>query len=144
MNQTVFGTEMVLLTFVFSVLQILVLFVYLGYLIANPKTSRRFLLLILLFFFYNLASGLLPDDKISIDLFFQNVLAFGSGILLACYYFYFLVKELEIQQRRFFSVKFLVITLIKNKWRKISTLYKHRAFLKDNVPLFAIKSVPIT
>ncbi len=114
MNQTVFGTEMVLLTFVICVIQLLALFIHFGVLISKSynRANWRFLLLIFLFVCYNLCSGLFPDSTIhSINLFTQNVLAFGSGILLACYYFYFLVKEIEITQRKLFNIKFLFLSL---------------------------------
>lgn len=109
MNQTVFGTELVMLTFIFGVTQLLVLFIHLGVLITRPynKSNWRFLLLTVTFIFYNACSGFLPDDTLSINLVLQNILAFGSGILLASYYFYFLVTEIEIEQSRFFNFCFL-------------------------------------
>ncbi len=114
MNQTVFGTEMVLLTFITGVIQFISLFIHFGVLISKSynRANWRFLFLISLFVFYNLCSGLFPDSNIhSINLFTQNALAFGSGIILACYYFYFLVKEIEITQRKFFNIKFLAVSL---------------------------------
>lgn len=117
MNQTVFGTEMVLLTFITGVIQFLSLFIHFGVLVSKPynRANWRFLFLISLFVFYNICSGLFPDRNIhSINLFIQNVLAFGSGIILACYYFYFLVKEIEITQRKFFNIKFLFVTLVSS------------------------------
>lgn len=117
MNLTVFGSEMLFLTFIAGIIQFLSLFVHFGVLISKPynRANWRFLLLISLFVFYNLCSGLFPDRSIhSINLFTQNILAFGSGIILACYYFYFLVKEIEITQRQFFNIKFLFISLISS------------------------------
>ncbi|WP_066755544.1 response regulator transcription factor [Crocinitomix algicola] len=117
MNQSVFGTEMVLLTFITGVIQILALFIHFGVLVSKPysRANWRFLFLISLFVCYNIFSGLFPDRNIhSINLFIQNVLAFGSGIILACYYFYFLVKELEINQRSFFNIKFLFLSLVSS------------------------------
>ena len=115
MNQTVFGSEMVLLTFIVCTIQVLSLFIHFGVLISQPynKANWRFLFLIFLFVFYNLCSGLFPDPEISsINSLTQNVLAFGSGILLAIYYFYFLVEEIEIDQRKFFNIKFLALSLV--------------------------------
>lgn len=114
MNQTVFGSEMVLLTFIIGAIQFLSLFIHFGVLISRPynRANWRFLLLIFLFVYYNVCSGLFPDRNIYwINPLMQNILAFSSGIILASYYFYFLVKEIEISQRRFFNIKFLVVSL---------------------------------
>lgn len=115
MNQTVFGTEMVLLTLIALTVQLMTLFIHFGVIITKPyhRPNWRFLLLIALFIIYNICSGLFPDVNISwMSVFTQNILAFGSGIALASYYFFFLVKEIEITQRKFFNVKFLVTSLI--------------------------------
>lgn len=114
-NQPVFGTEMVFLTFLFLIIQFVLVFIHFGVIISRPysKANWRFLLLVLLFINYSICSGFLPDENISfISLFVQNILAYGSGIFLAVYYYYFLVKEIEIEQRNFFNVKFLLLSLI--------------------------------
>ncbi|MCC5923801.1 MAG: helix-turn-helix transcriptional regulator [Crocinitomicaceae bacterium] len=114
-NQPVFGTEMVLLTFIVLIIQFVFVLIHFGVIISRPfsKSNWRFLLLILLFINYSISSGLLPDENIKyFSLFVQNILAFGSGIFLAIYYYYFLVKEIEIEQRKFFNVKILLLSLI--------------------------------
>lgn len=114
MNQNVFGSEMIFFTFIVGIIELLFLFIHLGVIISKPYniSNWRFLLLISLFVFYNLCSGLFPDSNIFIiNQLIQNTLAFGSGIALASYFFYFLIKEIEINQRKFFNVKFLVFSL---------------------------------
>jgi DNA-binding CsgD family transcriptional regulator len=109
-----FGTELKLTTFIFTCLEIIVLFFQLpNYLSRRQDKSRfRFLILIIAFIFYNLCSGLLPDNRIPLHILAQNVLAFGSGILLATYYFYYLVHELNISQEKLFNTKVLFWSLV--------------------------------
>jgi DNA-binding CsgD family transcriptional regulator len=109
-----FGTELKLTTFIFTCIEIIVLFFQLpNYLSRRQDKSRlRFLILIIAFIFYNLCSGLLPDERIPIHVLAQNILAFGSGILLATYYFYYLVQELNISQEKLFNTKVLFWSLV--------------------------------
>jgi DNA-binding CsgD family transcriptional regulator len=108
-----FGTEIKLTTFVFICIELIVLFFQLpNYLSRRQDKSRlRFLILILAFIFYNLCSGLFPDARFPIHILAQNILAFGSGIILATYYFYYLVKELNISQEKLFNTKVLFWSL---------------------------------
>ncbi len=108
-----FGTQLHMITFVFLGIEILFLLVLLAYCLSRPKdkTRTRFFVLTLFFIFYNLASGLLPDDLYPIPFLVQNILAYGSGIGLATYYFYYLVKELNIEKDKFFNPKILLMSL---------------------------------
>tara|TARA_B110001469_G_C9640179_1_gene321824 strand:- start:1513 stop:2430 length:918 start_codon:yes stop_codon:yes gene_type:complete len=109
-----FGTEIKLSTSIITIIEILIFSFQLFNYFTRPsdKSRLRFLILILLFIFYNLASGFLPDNNIPISLFIQNILAFGSGILLASYYFFYLTKEIKITQERLFNSKILVYSLV--------------------------------
>lgn len=109
-----FGTEVKPITFTFICIELIVLFFQLpNYLSRRQDKSRlRFLILILAFIFYNLCSGLFPDKQIPINTLVQNILAFGSGILLATYYFYYLVQELNISQEKLFNTRVLFWSLV--------------------------------
>lgn len=109
-----FGTEIKLPTFLFICLELVVFFFQLAnYLSRRQDKSRtRFLLLVAAFIFYNLCSGFLPDNRIPLHALIQNIFAFGSGIILATYYFYYLVKELNIAQQRLFNTKILLGSLV--------------------------------
>lgn len=109
-----FGTEIKLTTFIFTCIELIVLFFQLpNYLSRRQDKSRlRFLILIIAFIFYNLCSGLLPDNRIPLHILVQNILAFGSGILLATYYFYYLVQELNISQEKLFNTRILFWSLV--------------------------------
>ncbi len=112
-----FGSEMKASTFFISLIEIITL-IYALYQFKQAsnksftRAQNRFVVLTLLFLVYNSCSGLFPDPNISIPLLVQNCCAFGSGILLACYYFYYLSQEFNIQKRRFFNTKLLVTTLV--------------------------------
>ncbi len=112
-----FGTEMKASTFFISIVEIsILLYAVYQFSQANKKSFTkaqiRFIVLVFLFLFYNVCSGLFPDHKIQIPLLIQNTSAFGSGIVLACYYFYYLSKEFNIEQNRFFNTKLLITTLV--------------------------------
>ncbi len=111
-----FNTEMELSTFIITIIEFVILFFqFINYLERTQDKSRlRFLILILMFLFYNISSGLLPDKNINISILLQNVLAFGSGIILASYYFYYLVKELNMTQGKLFNTKMLLLGLISS------------------------------
>ena len=54
----------------------------------------------------------MPNEDIPISLLLQNIFSYGSGIMLASYFFYYLAKELEIFQVKIFNAKFLLISLL--------------------------------
>ena len=106
-------------TFVIILFESLVLlFGIFQFVLNNDQSNRRFIVLTLMFIQYNLINGFLPNwdyqwvDNIYTSVLFQNVLAYGSGILLATYYFYYLIEELDICIGRFFNVRFLLISLL--------------------------------
>ena len=101
-------------TFIFICIQTVVFIFQLANFLSRiqDKSRLRFLILIGLFIFYNFCSGLFPDKGIPIHLLVQNIFAFGSGIVLAMYYFYYLVKELNIAKEKLFNIKLLFISLV--------------------------------
>lgn len=71
-------------------------------------TSRwRFLILILVFFFYTLTSIFMPDSLADIETIEIAGFALGRGVILGIYYTHYVIKELSIQETRYFSVKWL-------------------------------------
>lgn len=109
-----FGTEIKLSTFLFLCIESVFFVFQLSNYLSRPhdKSRLRFVILTLTFIFYNICSGFLPDPNYLLNIFVQNVLAYGSGILVASYYFYYLVKELNINQKRLFNVRVLVWSLL--------------------------------
>lgn len=103
----VFGTDMELVTLIFLILET-VMFVsqFLLYL-QRPKERRRlyYLILLALFIFYNLFGGLFPDPNCKIvPLHIQNLLAWGSGFLLACFMPFYIYRAFDLQKLRFHAL----------------------------------------
>lgn len=89
---TVFNTEMHVVTLVFIVLEIVMFSSQLVLYLQKPTERKRkyYLVLLFLLIIYNVAGGLFPDDQIPLSIPLQNILAYGAGFLMACYFpFYF-------------------------------------------------------
>lgn len=93
-------------TFVFVVLEFLMLmFLLAGYLNRiQDKQRRLYLLLLTLLLFYNITSGLLPDPKIPIPVYLQNIIAYGGGFLMASYFPYYFYKAFDLKLLRFHAI----------------------------------------
>ncbi|MEJ5962888.1 helix-turn-helix transcriptional regulator [Pedobacter immunditicola] len=102
----VFGTEMHVVTFIFSVLEIsMFIFLLPGYL-NRPDNKQRFWYLILLFLLilYNVTGGLLPDSEYSMPIYVQNIIAYGSGFLMASYFPFYFYKAFDLKLLRFHAL----------------------------------------
>uniref|UniRef100_UPI0007867BAE helix-turn-helix domain-containing protein n=1 Tax=Aquimarina longa TaxID=1080221 RepID=UPI0007867BAE len=108
-----FGTEMHLITFVILIFQVLVLFAQLLFYFSRPEdTSRlRFLTLIIIYIIHNLLAGLLPDKRIVLSIYIQNILAYTSGIVACIYLIHYVFKEFKIFSFSFIDVKSLCYTM---------------------------------
>ncbi len=102
----VFGTEMLLITFIFVVLEIAMFFYQFIYFLSRPQDKSRLYYLILLFLLivYNVTGGLFPDPEIKLSIVAQNSLAYGSGFLMASYFPYYFYKGFELERLRFHAV----------------------------------------
>lgn len=102
----VFGTEMHLVTFIFSALETgMFIFLLPGYL-NRPGDKPRFWYLILLFLLvlYNITGGLLPNPDYSIPVYVQNIIAYGSGFLMASYFPFYFYKAFDLKLLRFHAL----------------------------------------
>ncbi len=113
-SSPIFGTELLLSTFIIISIEVIILVIQLIYYFFSPKDQSRlsFLLLIISFLTYNIADGLLPDYNLVLNPLIQNIIAYASCILVASYYFYYLVRELELEVNMLFNPKILFITLV--------------------------------
>ena len=102
----VFGTEMHIVTFIFVVLELLMFIVQLSYFLIKPQDEYRkwYLILLLLLIFYNITGGLFPDPNINIPIITQNIIAYGSGFLMASYFPYYFYKAFDLRSLRFHAV----------------------------------------
>lgn len=102
----VFGTEMHIVTFIFSLLEgLMFVFLLLGYL-NWPDDRPRFwyLILLLLLIWYNVTGGLLPDPDYNIPIYIQNIIAYGSGFLMASYFPFYFYKAFNLKLLRFHAL----------------------------------------
>ncbi|SDE66989.1 regulatory protein, luxR family [Mucilaginibacter pineti] len=111
----VFNSEMHLLTFVFVVLEMGMLFFYqLPHYLSKPDDTSRlwYLILLALLVLYNVTGGLFPDPEIPIPIIVQNIIAYGSGFLMASYFPYFFYRGLGLEKLRFHALFGVPIFLI--------------------------------
>ncbi|WP_062052998.1 helix-turn-helix domain-containing protein [Aquimarina longa] len=109
-----FNTEMHVSTFVILVLQSLVLFSQLLFFLSRPNDNSRlrFLILTITYILYNLFSGIFPDNRFSLSIYYQNIVAYLVGIIVAVYFIYYIYKEFNIYPFKHFRVRTLFLVLI--------------------------------
>ncbi|RYX87853.1 LuxR family transcriptional regulator [bacterium] len=115
----VFNTDMELVTFIFLIFETVMLLFQLIFYLQRPEEKRKlyYLILLILYILYNLFGGLFPDQTVkSVPLHIQNLLAWGSGFLLACYIPYYIYKAFDLKKLRFYAIYgvwiFLVIPFV--------------------------------
>ena len=101
------------LTIAITLIECAVLFYQVFHVLCRPndKSRLRFLTLTLTFVLYNITSIWMPTGNSEIRDLGLACFAFGRGAILGGVYFYFLLKELDIGQQRFFNVKTLLLSL---------------------------------
>jgi DNA-binding CsgD family transcriptional regulator len=111
---TVFGTEMLSITLVFAVLEVLMFFYQFIYYLSRPEEKKRLYYLILLFLLivYNITGGLFPDPEINIPIVLQNSLAYGGGFIMAAYFPYYFYKGFDLARLRFHAIYGVLLFLI--------------------------------
>jgi len=102
----VFGTEMHIVTFIFSAVELLMLVFLLPNYISKPQNKPQLWYLILLFLLisYNITGGLLSDRNFTISVINQNIIAYGSGFLIASYFSYYFYKAFNLESLRFHAL----------------------------------------
>lgn len=145
MNQFVFNTEMVMLTFATIIIQGISLLIHLGVTIVKPynRTNWRFMTLIILFLSYNISTGLFIDSQYNIPVFTQSIIANLCSLLLVAYFYYFLINELEIKQRKYYNVKFLATSVLTLFFTVFVSTYLISDDLFTARRLFTFTTVPI-
>ena len=100
----VFSTDMHIVTFIFVIFEAIMLLYQVLFYLQRPFEKRRFyyIILLILFIIYNICGGLFPDpDFRGISLTVQNILAWGSGIALACFLPYYFYKAYGLVRLKF-------------------------------------------
>lgn len=78
-----FGTQMHIATFLFTCIEMVILFYLLIYRLARPdnKATRLNIVLIVLLLIYNITGGFLPDPNLPGSYFIQESIAYGTGFI---------------------------------------------------------------
>lgn len=102
----VFGTEMLLITFIFVVLESVMFFYQLIYYLSRPQEKQRlyYLILLMILIVYNITGGLFPDPEIALPIVAQNSIAYGCGFLMASYFPFYFYKAFELDSLRFHAI----------------------------------------
>lgn len=111
----VFGTEMHVVTFIFLLLELIMFGYQIIHYLSRPQDKTRLWYMILLFLLiiYNITGGLFPDPEItSIPIINQNILAYGSGFLMASYFPYYFYKGFDLKRLRFHAIYGVLLFLI--------------------------------
>src|SRR5690606_32692168 len=76
------------------------------YYLFRPQDKQRFwfLILLLLLIFYNVTGGLFPDPKYDMSIRLQNIIAYGSGFLMASYFPYYFYRAFDLEKLRFHAI----------------------------------------
>jgi len=102
----VFGTQIHIFTFIFILLETGMFIFQFFYYLFRPQDMQRkwYLILLGLMLFYNITGGLFPDSKIQIPLDIQEMIAYGSGFLMASYFPYYFYKAFELKSLRWHAL----------------------------------------
>ena len=76
------------------------------YYLFRPQDKMRlwYLLLLFLFQFYNITGGLFPDPKINIPVPTQEMIAYGSGFLMASFFPFYFYKAFDLKSLRWHAL----------------------------------------
>nr|WP_121271700.1 helix-turn-helix transcriptional regulator [Pedobacter schmidteae] len=99
--------EMQGLTAVFILLELMMLSVQLYFYLIWPADKRRltYLILLVLLIGYNLTGGFFPDPEIEwLSVPLQNIIAYGSGFLMAAYFPYYFYVSFDLRSLRFHAL----------------------------------------
>jgi DNA-binding CsgD family transcriptional regulator len=102
----VFGTQIHIVTAIFIGLELLMFIFQLAsfFYWPNEKNRGRYLLLLFLMLLYNITGGLFPDPKINIPINIQEMVAYGTGFLMASYFPYYFYKGFDLKELRWHAL----------------------------------------
>lgn len=99
---TVFNSEMHVITFILIILEVLMfMHQYIFYLQKPDKKRKFYLILLFLLIIYNVAGGLFPDESMSLSIVTQNILAYGAGFAMGCFFPYYFYKAFDVRHLKF-------------------------------------------
>jgi DNA-binding CsgD family transcriptional regulator len=99
---TVFNSEMHVVTFILIILEVLMfMHQYIFYLQKTDKKRKFYLILLFLLIVYNIAGGMFPDENINLPIVTQNILAYGAGFAMGCFFPYYFYKAFDVRHLKF-------------------------------------------
>src|SRR5690606_10310023 len=70
--------------------------------LQKPDKKRQFyLILLFLLIIYNVAGGLFPDESMSLSIVTQNIIAYGEGFAMGCFFPYYFYKAFDVRHLKF-------------------------------------------
>ncbi|MDB5086739.1 MAG: Regulatory protein luxR family [Mucilaginibacter sp.] len=102
----VFGTQIHIVTAIFIGLEILMFIFNLASYFYWPNDKNRgwYLLLLFLMLLYNITCGLFPDPQFNIPLNVQEMIAYGTGFLMASYFPFYFYKVFDLKNLRWHAL----------------------------------------
>jgi len=106
MERLLWGTQVELITGIFIALEFCMFLFQLASYFYWPEDKNRgwFLLLLVLMLLYNITGGLFPDPKISISIDIQEMIAYGTGFLMASYFPFYFYQAFELKSLRWHAL----------------------------------------
>lgn len=110
----VFGTQIHIVTLVFIILETGMFLLQFFYYLFRPQDRNRLWYLILLFLLllYNITGGLFPDPKINLPVSTQEMMAYGSGFLMASYFPFYFYRAFNLSALRWHALYGVPLFLI--------------------------------
>ena len=99
------GTNIHLITCTIIIFEIMILAYQLIFFLYRPsdKNRKRYLILLSILIFYNITGGLFSDPRLSVPIYLQYILEYGSGILMSIYIPFYIYKFLEFKKLKFYA-----------------------------------------
>ncbi len=110
----VFDTQMHIVTFAFTILELVAAFYMIIAFLARPNDKKRqyYLLLLTFVIVYNITGGLFPDPFIPIPVLIQNILAYGAGFAMCMFAPYYFYTVFELERMRFHALYGIFLFLL--------------------------------
>ena len=100
------GTEMHMITFSIVIIELVLLLFQILHFLERPSDRKRlwFLILLYLLIQYNVLGGIFPDPGIPIPIAWQNIMAYGSAIVMSMYFAFYFYKAYDLEHFRWFAI----------------------------------------
>lgn len=102
------GTDMHLVTFTITLIEVLLAFFQIIYFIQRPSDKQRlwYLILLLLLIQYNIAGSIFPDEQFSafVPVKYQLVYSYFTGALMSMYFAFYIYKAFKLERLRHLAI----------------------------------------